>query len=133
VGVSAKVTRDEITWKLSPQVVRKVAPIRTQLGEDGYKEDKHAFQDFLCGYFSSDNKCTKEQGKGISPLGCPTKAAWKCLKVRWSSIGMGKSSGLRIAVAVHCKDKRVNLLRAWDRNENPSDEDFATALKDPVT
>ena len=129
--MNVRVARHEVTWKLSPKVLATVAPIRKQMGESEYKEDREAFQDYLCGYFSSDNGCTKELGRGISPTGCPTKAGWKCLKVRWSSPGTGKSGGLRLAVTVNCKEKLVNVLRAWNRDENPANEDFEAVFKDP--
>ena len=124
-------SRAEIAWKLSPSVVKVVAPIRKNLGEAGYSEDKRAFQDFMCGYFNADDGCTTEQGSSISPVVHPTKAGWKCLKVRWAFPGAGKSGGLRLAVAVHCDEKRVNLVGAWIRKDEPAAAAFDSAFLNP--
>jgi hypothetical protein len=125
------VTRAQIAWKLSADVVAFVGPIRVKLGEEAYHQDKRSLQDFLSAYFSANGGCTREQGGSISPLGCPTKPGWKCLKVRWAPPGTGKSGGVRLAVAVHCTDRRVNVVGAWMRRDAPNDAEFAAALEDP--
>src|SRR5450432_2209924 len=94
----------DFIWKLSPVVVRVLQPIRTTMGEFAYLEYKTAFQAFVCNYLTAHPMCDVEQGKSISPFGCPTKSGWNCLKLRWHIPGGGKSGGLRTAVAVHWDD-----------------------------
>jgi len=125
------VTRVEITWKLSPDVVALVGPIRDKLGEEAYHQDKRSLQEHLSAYFTAEKGCTREQGDSISPIGCPSKPGWKCLKVRWAPPGTGRSGGLRLAVAVHCTDRRVHVLGAWMRRDAPGDAEFAAVLRDP--
>ncbi len=127
------VAPNEITWKLSPEVVKGVAPIRKTLGEDGYANDKRAFQIFMCNYFNGDHGgCSREQGNSIRPVAYPTEAGWKCLKVRWAYPGSGRSGGLRLAVAVRCDELKVNLVGVWVRSTDPGAAEFAKAFKNPV-
>ncbi|HEX4382081.1 MAG TPA: hypothetical protein VH083_04005 [Myxococcales bacterium] len=70
-----------------------------------------------------------KQGSSISPMkSSATAAGGKRLKVRWAMPGSGKSGGLRLAVAVYCKEKHVKIAGAWLRTDNPSDDAFDAAF-----
>lgn len=120
---------ETITWELRRNAAGVVDKVRRLLGEENYEEDKRALRGFLCNYFSAgDNGCSEKQGKSISPLGGgPT--GWKRLKVRWAWPGSGKSKGLRLAVAVHCAERRVVLVQGWIRRDDPAEGEFSTAFE----
>ena len=65
---------------------------------------------------------------GIVPLG-GMPCAGKAFKVRWALTGGGKSSGLRLAVSAICETKRVRIVGAWLRRDDPTDEEFADAFR----
>ncbi len=54
----------------------------------------------------------------------------KVLKVRWAYPGCGKSGSLRLVVVAYCEEKRVHIAQAFDRRENPSDDDITDAVSD---
>ena len=52
----------------------------------------------------------------------------KVLKVRWAYPGCGKSGSLRLVVVAYCEQKRVHIAQAFDRREDPSDDDIRDAV-----
>jgi hypothetical protein len=125
------VTRNDVLWKVSPIALTKISPIRKSIGEEAYKKDVDVLKDKLCEYFSTELGCTKELGKTISPLGIRTQPGWKTFKVRGAYTGCGASGGFRFAIAVHCKERKVNICGAWLRKEDPTNAEFAEVLEDP--
>jgi hypothetical protein len=108
------VTPDEITWEVLKAALPEIDKIRKHVTPEAREADKNALRAYLCDYFNSDEgtRCEQKQGKGISPVGFPTGAGGKCLKVRWLIPGQGKSGGLRLAVV----------------EDEPADADFAEAV-----
>lgn len=121
------VSRADICWKISPTAGSFVAKERVRLGENEYKADKLALQEFLAGYFDAVNGCNANQGQSIVPLGGGGKA--KRLKVRWVRAGEGKSGGLRLAVLVYCSRRLVVVAGVWNRTSRPTTVDFRRAFE----
>jgi hypothetical protein len=122
------VTRQDITWEVLHDAQKDLAFVRAELGEDAYKETKHALQDLLCNYFNSGSQCSKK-GLSISPMGATELGGGKKLKVRWALPGGGKSGGLRLAVVAFCQRRLVRIAGAWARKEDPGDADFEEAFE----
>jgi hypothetical protein len=102
--------------------------LRQQVTPEQYEEEKRALQEFLCGYFSSGD-CNHSPGDSISPLKATPKGG-KVLKVRWALPGSGKSGSLRLVVVAYCDERRVHIAQAFNRRDNPSDDDFRDAVSD---
>ncbi|CAN5202163.1 hypothetical protein BH09SUM1_BH09SUM1_25890 [soil metagenome] len=102
--------------------------LRERMTAQQYEENKHALKKFLCGYFSSGD-CQSSQGSSICPVK-GTRKGGKVLKVRWAYPGCGKSGSLRLVVVAYCTQKRVFIAKAFDRREDPSDEDIQEAIQD---
>lgn len=115
----------EITWQIGKKS-KGISAYRKAVGELEYEAQKKSLRDFLCAYFDSDH-CDNKLGDSVSPLGA-SKAGAKVLKVRWLFPGSGKSGGLRLAVMVFCKQRRVVIAEAWVRKINPSDQDVWDAV-----
>jgi hypothetical protein len=116
-------------WYVRPHAKAVFAQVRAQLGEEKYAENRKAFQEAMCAYFSTGS-CVSKQGKFISPVAATGVATGaKCFKVRWLLPGAGKSGGLRLALVVYCQQLRVVVAGAWARKEDPKDEEFEKALK----
>ncbi len=105
---------------------RLLIDLRQQMIPEQYAEEKRALQDFLCGYFSSGD-CNHSLGDSISPLKA-TANGGKVLKVRWTLPGSGKSSSLRLVVVAYCDERRVHIAQAFNRRDNPTDDDFRDAV-----
>ena len=54
----------------------------------------------------------------------------KALKVRWAYPGCGESGSLRLVVVAYCDERRVHIAQAFDRRDNPADEDVEDAVSD---
>jgi len=105
-----------------------IAELRNRMTPDEYEEQKKALKEFLCGYFSSGD-CGNSQGRSIAPMkGSPRGG--KALKVRWAYPGCGKSGSLRLVVVAYCEQKRVFIAQAFDRRDDPSDNDIRDAVSD---
>jgi len=129
VGRQPPLTRHDGKWELLPNARPCIDQIRATMTPEDYEQDKHALQDFLCNYFNTGN-CDHKQGKSVSPMKSTfTEEGGKCLKVRWGLPGCGKSGGLRLAVVVYCKLRRVKIAGAWLRPSDPSDQDFEDAVR----
>lgn len=122
------VTADEITWELFKAVRDKLKPVWDSMSPDDREADKKALRQLLVTYFNSDGDCITALGTTINPMD-RTKAGGKCFKVRWKIPGYGKSGGLRLAVAVYCDEKRVRILDAWLRKDDPKNAEFEKAFK----
>ena len=107
---------------------RLLIDLRQQMTPEQYAEEKRALQEFLCGYFSSGD-CNHSLGDSISPLKATAKGG-KVLKVRWALPGSGKSGSLRLVVVAYCDERRVHIAQAFNRRDNPTDDDFREALSD---
>lgn len=105
-----------------------ISELRKRMAPAEYEAEKKALQKFLCGYFSTGN-CTNSQGSSISPMKA-TALGGKVLKVRWAYPGCGKSGGLRLVVVAYCDELRVHIAAAFNRREDPSDEDIRDAVAD---
>lgn len=105
-----------------------LAELRQRMSAQEYEEEKRSLKRFLCGYFSTGD-CQASQGSSISPVGA-TRKGGKVLKVRWAYPGCGKSGSLRLVVVAYCSQRRVFIAKAFDRREDPSDEDFQRAIED---
>jgi hypothetical protein len=102
--------------------------LRQRMSTEDYELEKLALKKFLCGYFSS-GECRHAQGSSI----CPVKAAprgGKVLKVRWAYAGSGKSGSLRLVVVAYCDERRVHIAQAFDRRDNPTDEEIQDSVSD---
>jgi hypothetical protein len=118
----------EVTWELSAAALKAVAPIRKQLGDNGYEKDKQALRTTLCEYFSSSTDCVSK-GLNISPIG-KTPRSGKVLKARWAFPGCGKSGGLRLCVVAYCGDKRVRVASAVRRKDEPTTKELMISALD---
>jgi hypothetical protein len=98
------------------------------MSEEEFSENKRALQEFLCGYFSSGD-CRNAQGKSVAPIRVTAKGG-KVLKVRWAYPGCGKSGSLRLVVVAYCNEKRVHIAQAFDRRDDPSNDDIDDAIAD---
>lgn len=108
-GADEAVRLETIVWRLITQNVGDVLrPLREQVGEKRYIENRDALREYLVAYFNSSDGCTRSQGKSIRPCGA-TKGGAKILKVRWAVPGGGKSGGLRLGIADYCTQRRVVL------------------------
>ena len=120
-------SREDGKWQLGKKA-GLIAELRTRMSAEEYDAQKKALQDFLCGYFSSGN-CTNSQGSSISPMKA-TPLGGKVLKVRWAYPGCGKSGSLRLVVVAYCEQLRVHIASAFDRRDDPSDDDIRDAVSD---
>lgn len=114
-------------WQVSAKA-RLLFDLRERMGLEEYESNKHALKEFLCGYFSSGD-CRNSQGSSISPMKSSPRGG-KVLKVRWAYPGCGKSGSLRLVVVAYCDEKRVHIAQAFDRRDDPSDEDIRDAVSD---
>lgn len=115
------IERSGIRWE-----IREVFPVFGELkqkhGEAWYEAQKQALQQTLCDYFSTDLGCMSKSNL-IVPHGGASEAGGKGLKIRWGLPGTGKSGGLRILAVVYCEMRRVYLVAAELRKDNPRFED----------
>lgn len=116
----------DILWVVMPGCRSDVGSLKKLVGEKWYQETREALQETLCGYFNSGN--CMHQGSQIYPMGA-TPSGGKCLKVRCALPGGGKSGGLRIAFIAYCESKQVKIAKMWARKDDPSDAEFAAAVK----
>lgn len=114
-------------WQVGPHA-HALHRLRQQMSPDDFEQDKRALQEFLCGYFSS-GECRNALGKSIVPV-MRTPRGGKVLKVRWAYPGCGKSGSLRLVVVAYCDEKRVHIAQAFDRRDDPTDEDLLGAISD---
>ncbi|QDU86785.1 hypothetical protein Pla175_01370 [Pirellulimonas nuda] len=114
-------------WQVGPATT-KLHELRQQMSDQEFRKNKRALQEFLCGYFSS-GECQNALDKSIAPMKA-TPQGGKVLKVRWAYPGCGKSGGLRLVVVAYCDEKRVHIAQAFDRRDNPSNQDFLDAVSD---
>jgi hypothetical protein len=125
-----EISRADIQWHVLERAMPCLARIRATMTPQDYDRDKVALQEFLCGYFRAGS-CRHRQGRSIAPLkSSTTEAGGKCLKVRWATPGSGKSGGLRLAIVVYCDRKLVKVAGAWQRAQDPSDDEFFAAARD---
>ena len=127
-GPSAIIEVEEIRWTVLVEAARQLRVLRKSLSEDEYLTQVRALKEFLCGYFSSDRKCMSKM-HGIAPLGHMATGTGKAFKVKWGLPGGGKSSGIRMAILVECEAKKVFVVAAWLRRDDPSDAEFAEAFR----
>lgn len=113
------------TWQLHEKAAL-IAELRNRMTPEEYEADKQALKEFLCGYFSSGD-CRNSQGSSISPMKASPRGG-KVLKVRWAYPGCGKSGSLRLVVVAYCEQKRVHIAQAFDRRDDPSDDDIRDAV-----
>jgi len=97
------------------------------MSEEEYLEQVESLKVFLCGYFTSDRQCMNKM-HGIAPLGY-VAGKGKGFKVKWGLPGTSKSTGIRMAVLAQCEAKKVIVVAAFLRRDEPSDEDFAEAFR----
>lgn len=102
--------------------------LRNRMTVQEYEANKLALKRFLCGYFSS-GECQAPQGSSICPVKA-TRKGGKVLKVRWAYPGCGKSGSLRLVVVAYCAQKRVFIAKAFDRRDDPTDQDIEEAIED---
>jgi hypothetical protein len=114
-------------WQVGDDA-KLLAELRQRMTPEAYEQEKQALQEFLCGYFSTGD-CRNALGSSVSPMKA-SPGGGKVLKVRWALPGGGKSGGLRLVVVAYCEEKRVHIAQAFDRRENPTDEDIADAVSD---
>ena len=114
-------------WQLGEKATL-LSELRQRMTAEEYEQDKQALKEFLCGYFSSGD-CRTSQGSSICPMKA-TPSGGKVLKVRWAYPGCGKSGSLRLVVVAYCEQKRVFIAQAFDRREDPTDEDIQDAVED---
>ena len=115
------------TWQIG-EAATLLAELRQRMTPETYEQEKQALKEFLCGYFST-GECRNALGSSISPMKA-TPGGGKVLKVRWAYPGCGKSGSLRLVVVAYCDQKRVHIAQAFDRRENPTDEDISDAVRD---
>lgn len=115
------------TWQLGAQA-SLLSELRQRMTPEEYEQEKQALREFLCGYFSTGD-CRNAQGSSIAPMKA-TPQGGKVLKVRWAYPGCGKSGSLRLVVVAYCEERRVHIAQAFDRRENPSDDDIQDAVSD---
>ena len=127
--VTVPTTPDDIRWLVLSAAKPCLDQVRSSMAREDYDADRRALREFLCGYFNT-GACAHKQGRAISPMRSTlTDAGGKCLKVRWGVPGGGKSGGLRLAVVVYCRERCVKLCGAWKRIDDPSDVEFADAVR----
>jgi hypothetical protein len=114
-------------WQVGPEA-QVLHELRQAMTSEDFEADKPALQEFLCGYFNS-GECQNAQGKSIAPMKATPKGG-KVLKVRWAYPGRGKSGSLRLVVVAYCSEKRVHIAQAFNRREDPTDEDIRDAISD---
>lgn len=114
-------------WQVGEKATR-LSALREQMTPEEYEQDKRALKEFLCGYFSSGD-CRNSQVSSISPMKA-TPRGGKVLKVRWAYPGCGKSGSLRLVVVAYCDDKRVHIAQAFDRRDNPTDDEIQDSVSD---
>lgn len=114
-------------WQIGAKA-KLLLDLRERMTPEKYEENKIALKRFLCGYFST-GECQSPQGSSICPVKA-TRRGGKVLKVRWAYPGCGKSGSLRLIVVAYCKQRRVFIAKAFDRREDPSDEDIQEAIQD---
>ena len=114
-------------WQLGEKA-SLLSDLRLRIPAEEYEQQKQALKEFLCGYFSTGD-CRNAQGASISPMKA-TPGGGKVLKVRWAYPGCGKSGSLRLVVVAYCEQKRVYIAQAFNRREDPSDEDIQDAVQD---
>ena len=114
-------------WQVGKQATR-LADLRERMTPEEYAAQKKALKEFLRGCFSTGN-CTNSQGSSISPMKA-TPSGGKVLKVRWAYPGCGKSGSLRLVVVAYCEQLRVHIAAAFDRREDPSDDDIRDTVSD---
>lgn len=124
-SAASLLTPEKITWIVLPECNPVFNKIRNMLGDDGYRDNKEAFQETMCDYFNL-GECT-QQALQIYPMG-GTTGGGKSLKVRWQLPGCGKSGGLRLAVVAYCTKRTVKIAGAWARKDEPSDSEFNGAV-----
>jgi hypothetical protein len=124
------VRRSSILWKVAPPALKEIKPIRKEIGETNYNQNRIEFQILMTNYFSTG--ICQNKSMGISPLGFEIEAGWKPMKVRVGYFGSGKSGGLRLAVAVNCKEQKVNIVNAWRRKNDPSTKQFKESFQQPL-
>ena len=112
-------------WQLGGNA-KLLFELREQMTGDEYEQNKRALQEFLCGYFSS-GECNNSLGDSISPLKASPKGG-RVLNVRWALPGSEKSGSLRLVVVSYCVEKRVHIAQAFNRRDNPSDDDYRDAI-----
>ena len=115
------------TWQLGDKA-ELISELRNRMTPAEYADQKLALKEFLCGYFSSGD-CRNSQGSSISPMKA-SPSGGKVLKVRWAYPGCGKSGSLRLVVVAYCDQKRVFIAKAFDRREDPSDDDIRDAVSE---
>lgn len=118
---------DDGKWQVSEKATL-LSELRERMTPEEYGQNKRALKEFLCGYFSSGD-CRNSQGSSISPMK-GTPLGGKVLKVRWAYPGCGKSGSLRLVVVAYCEEKRVHIAQAFDRRENPTDDEIQDAVSD---
>ena len=114
-------------WQLGEQAML-LSELQQRMTPEAYAQDKQALKEFLCGYFSSGD-CRNAQGNSISPLKA-TPLGGKVLKVRWAYPGCGKSGSLRLIVVAYCEQKRVHIAQAFDRRQDPTDDEIRDAVSE---
>ena len=114
-------------WQLGEKATL-LSELRRRMTDEEYEQEKQALQEFLCGYFSSGD-CRNAQGSSISPMKA-TPLGGKVLKVRWAYPGCGKSGSLRLVVVAYCEQRRVHIAQAFDRRDNPTDDEIQDAVSD---
>lgn len=114
-------------WQLGKQATL-LSELRQTMTAEDYEQNKQALKEFLYGYFSSGN-CSNAQGSSIAPMKA-TPLGGKVLKVRWAYPGCGKSGSLRLVVVAYCEQRRVHIAHAFDRRDDPSDDDIQDAVSD---
>lgn len=115
------------TWQLGPRATL-IASLRDRMTADEYERQKRALKEFLCGYFSTGD-CSHALGSSITPVKASPRGG-KVLKVRWGYPGCGKSGSLRLVVVAYCEQRRVHIAAAFDRRDNPGDDDLREAVAD---
>ena len=114
-------------WLVANQAIL-LFDLQQRMTHEDYELDKLALKEFLCGYFSS-GECRSSQGNSICPLKS-SPSGGKVLKVRWAYPGCGKSGSLRLVVVAYCEEKRVVIASAFDRRQDPSEDDIQNAIGD---
>jgi len=110
-------------WEVLPTAGN--AATRAAFGDAAFEQSRLGLKKFLCEYFSNGD-CSLAQGKSICPIAA-TPAGGKILKVRWALPGCGKSGGLRLAVVVYCKERKVVIADAFIRSDDPPTQAFLDA------
>lgn len=120
------VTPEDIHWTVLAEAHRELRALRRSVTEEAYRSQVDALKEFLCAYFNSGVDCLQKM-TGIMPLG-GMPGSGKAFKVRWALAGGGKSSGLRMAVSAICETRRVRIVGAWLRRDDPTDDELVDAF-----